>query len=78
MMPNPFFLEAVMQEQRRDRERAIQRISLAYAAQAHRPPRRTALQWVGVQLERMGRKLQGAAPLPAMAHEERFVRVSKS
>jgi len=76
MMPNPFFLEAVMHEQRKDRERAIQRISLAYSAQANRPPKRSPLQWVGAHLERMGRRLQGAAPL--QAREERMVQVSKS
>lgn len=76
MMPNPFVLEAVMHEQRKDRERAIQRISLAYSAQANRPPKRSPLQWVGAHLERMGRRLQGAAPL--QAHEESMVQVSKS
>ncbi len=74
MLPYPFDVEAVVREQRRDRERAIQRISLAYAVQAARPPRRSALQWLGVQMERLGRKLQGAAPLPALAQEKRFVR----
>ena len=78
MMPNPYFLEAVMREQQKDRERAIQRISLAYAAQANRPPRRSPLRWVGVQLERMGRRLQGPTPLQPAAGDERLVQASKS
>ena len=60
MLPYSYgLMEAMVREQRKDRERAIQRISLAYIAQANRPPRRSALRWVGVQLERMGRRLQG-------------------
>ncbi len=79
MLPYSYgLMEAMVREQRKDRERAIQRISLAYIAQANRPPRRSALRWVGVQLERMGRRLQGAAPLQTQMREESLVRVSKN